>query len=124
MKLYRKYVDAFCSAHNIPGHPKCGNKHGHNYHAEVGVEVSWTPEEVGLQFDFGNFDDIMKPAFEILDHRDISEMFKCSCVENIAKRLWKTVGFEFASKYNATLCYLRIWETDKNSCSIEGPWEP
>ena len=60
----------FSAAHIIPGHPKCGRMHGHNYK----VEVSVTGELSGPQnwiMDFGELDKIVKPLIDRLDHRFI-----------------------------------------------------
>ena len=58
----------YCAAHQIPGHPKCGRLHGHNYL----VKVTFAGKELnhqGMLIDFADMDKYVKPLINALDHR-------------------------------------------------------
>lgn len=77
--LFKRY--SFSSAHYLPGHPKCGVIHGHNYILEVGLR---TESGDALFIDFAEVDLILKPLIKALDHTLLNDLIKYPSVENIA----------------------------------------
>lgn len=57
----------FDAAHVIPGHPKCGQLHGHTYalHAEVHGEID---PASGFILDFGDVKRVLREVADRLDH--------------------------------------------------------
>jgi len=68
----------FSAAHTIPGHPKCGNLHGHNYEVTVVLE-SGVLDVKGMVVDYGNMDAIIKPIIEELDHKYLAFLDDVRC---------------------------------------------
>ena len=67
MKLYFPEID-FAAAHYIPGHPKCGGVHGHNYFVR-NLEIEVTElDDTGMSIDFGKIKDYFKEQW---DHKFI-----------------------------------------------------
>lgn len=58
----------FSAAHRIPGHPKCGRLHGHNYTVIVEVTAPHLDPQ-GFITDFSNVDRFIKPLINQMDHR-------------------------------------------------------
>jgi len=57
----------FSAAHQIPGHPKCGRMHGHNYKVTV---VIWTDELTeGMVIDYALLKELVKPIIDEMDHK-------------------------------------------------------
>jgi len=59
----------FAAAHRIPGHPKCGRLHGHNYRILVEIATHGPLTVEGFVLDFGAVDDVIKPLIDAMDHR-------------------------------------------------------
>lgn len=59
----------FCAAHRIPGHPKCGRIHGHNYEVQATLRGRIQPD--GMVIDFGIVKKILKDLTDPMDHRYI-----------------------------------------------------
>ena len=108
--LFKRYE--FSAAHYLPGHPKCGNMHGHNYVFEVGVK-SRTGEP--LFIDFAEIDMVVKPIISRLDHRVLNDLIRYPSVENIAKYLFD----EFNSK-RLPVVVVRCWENSESYCEYWG----
>lgn len=70
MKVSISRTYTFSAAHRIAGHPKCGRMHGHNY--EVVIELTGEVPADGMLMDYGEMDRLMKPLFDNLDHRYLS----------------------------------------------------
>lgn len=47
------------AAHRLPGHPKCGKVHGHNYRITVWAEAQ-NVDHRGMVVDFGEISEIVK----------------------------------------------------------------
>ena len=58
----------FSAAHTIPGHPKCGRMHGHNYEVTVIVK-SYLLNTKGMVIDYGDISKEVKPILEEMDHK-------------------------------------------------------
>lgn len=60
----------FDAAHRVPGHPKCGNLHGHTWRVEATVDGAVGPD--GMVFDFGLLGAALKEEIHAAwDHRTI-----------------------------------------------------
>lgn len=60
------------SAHTIPGHPKCGNMHGHSY--QVDVFLKGTPDQHGMVKDFAIMKAEGDSIFNPFDHHYINDL--------------------------------------------------
>ena len=65
--ISREY--AFCAAHRLEGHPKCGRLHGHNYVVTIALEGE--PDSRGMILDYADLDKTVKPLIEAMDHRSL-----------------------------------------------------
>jgi 6-pyruvoyltetrahydropterin/6-carboxytetrahydropterin synthase len=88
------YVDC---AHLLPGHPKCGQLHGHTYRVEVTVEGELKD---GMVLDFADLKGQMRAVLGRYDHRHWNEFLDVPTVENICQRLATDlaarIGFPFS----------------------------
>ena len=68
--MFEILVDAgrFSAAHFIPGHPKCGRLHGHNYDVSVKIRSSYV-DDAGMIVDFGAVKLKMLEILTPLDHK-------------------------------------------------------
>ena len=64
---------AFCYAHCIEGHPKCGRLHGHNAKVRVTVFGDINPQ-TGMILDFSILKSVFKNSFDAWDHRFLSSL--------------------------------------------------
>jgi 6-pyruvoyltetrahydropterin/6-carboxytetrahydropterin synthase len=71
-------------AHFLPGHPKCGQLHGHTYKIEVVVEGQ---PEGGMLVDFAELRAQIRVALKPLDHRNLNDVLEYPSVENICQLL-------------------------------------
>lgn len=100
MKLgITEYVDC---AHHLPGHPKCGQLHGHTYQVDVAVEGD---HQGGMLLDFADLKKTVRDVLAEYDHRDWNSFLKYPTVENICEliqgRLKEKMNFSFR---------VRVWE--------------
>lgn len=65
----------FCYAHQLTGHPKCGNLHGHNGILEVEISGPVYQNENGMILDFTDLKDVVKGA--VIDEWDHSNLNDC-----------------------------------------------
>jgi len=72
------------AAHRLPGHPKCGKTHGHNYRITVWAEAERLDCN-GMVVDFGKVSDIVKQ----FDHTTIK--LNPSTAECLAKHLCEKI---------------------------------
>jgi 6-pyruvoyltetrahydropterin/6-carboxytetrahydropterin synthase len=107
--VFRKYE--FSSAHYLPGHPKCGNIHGHNYILEVGF---MTKSGEPLFLDFGEIDIRLRPIISSLDHRLLNDIIKYPSVENIAEYLYKEIY-----SVRLPIRVIKLWEDSRGYCILE-----
>jgi 6-pyruvoyltetrahydropterin/6-carboxytetrahydropterin synthase len=75
------YIDC---AHTLPGHPKCGQLHGHTYRVEVEVEG---PAEGGMVLDFADLKAQVRSVLGRYDHRHWNDVLEYPTVENICRRI-------------------------------------
>ena len=63
------------AAHVIPGHPKCGRLHGHDYTLDVKIQMPASIQNVetiqkkGYLLDYGDVKKVAKEIIEPLDHK-------------------------------------------------------
>lgn len=101
-------VEHFDSMHRLPGHPKCGQPHGHTYRVEVEVEG---PVRDGMVVDF----DVLKGALRELlaryDHTDLNRLLEIPTCENLAGAFHR----ELKGRVPNERLTVRVWEG-------EGKW--
>ena len=105
MKLGRTfYIDC---AHYLPGHPKCGQLHGHTYKIEVIIEGE---NKDGMVMDLGDLKTGINEVLADYDHKSLNDFLDYPSVENICEmlhaRFRKKLQFPFT---------IRVWEG-------EGKW--
>jgi 6-pyruvoyltetrahydropterin/6-carboxytetrahydropterin synthase len=80
------YIDC---AHLLPGHPKCGQLHGHTYRVEVVVEGE---VQDGMVLDFADLKNRIRAVLGRYDHRHWNDFMDLPTVENICARLAAEIG--------------------------------
>ena len=71
-------------AHMLPGHPKCGQLHGHTYTVEVEVEGEASG---GMVLDFADLRAQTREVLGPYDHRHWNDVLEYPTVENICQLL-------------------------------------
>jgi 6-pyruvoyltetrahydropterin/6-carboxytetrahydropterin synthase len=71
-------------AHILPGHPKCGQLHGHTYTVEVEVEGDTSG---GMVLDFADLRGQIRSVLGRYDHRHWNDFLDYPTVENICARI-------------------------------------
>lgn len=101
----------FAAAHIIPGHPKCGRMHGHNYRVEVCL-VSDRLDGNGFVMDFGDVKSALNKIVSALDHTYLNDSlpkeYQPPSAENLA--------YYFFSELKQRLPFgrvssVKVWET-------------
>jgi 6-pyruvoyltetrahydropterin/6-carboxytetrahydropterin synthase len=94
-----EYIDC---AHFLPGHPKCGQIHGHTYKVEVIIEGE---HNSGMVVDFNDLKGKTRTVLQRYDHRNWNDFLEFPSVENIcellSRQLRGSLGFPFV---------IRVWE--------------
>ena len=89
-------------AHFLPGHPKCGQIHGHTYRVEIVIEGE---SSGGMVVDFADLKAQARAVFQQYDHRNWNDFLEFPSVENIcdllARQLRGRIAFPFT---------IRVWE--------------
>jgi 6-pyruvoyltetrahydropterin/6-carboxytetrahydropterin synthase len=89
-------------AHFLPGHPKCGQLHGHTYKVELVIEGE---SSGGMVMDFADLRSQARGVLQEYDHRSWNDFLELPTVENIcdliARQLRDRLAFPFT---------LRVWE--------------
>jgi len=111
--IFRKYE--ISSAHYLPGHPKCGVVHGHNYLIELGFE---TKDGEPLYLDFAEIDLRVKKLLKNLDHRLLNDVIKYPSVENIATYIFKELYSE-----RLPIKIVRVHEDSRSYCEVVGDYD-
>ncbi len=95
------YIDC---AHFLPGHPKCGQLHGHTYKVEVIIEGD---NKDGMVIDFADMKKSVNSVLREYDHKSLNDYLSYPSVENICEmlhaRFKETLNFPFN---------IRVWEGD------------
>lgn len=71
-------------AHFLPGHPKCGQLHGHTYKVEVIIEGE---AKDGMIVDFADLKAQTRAVLSQYDHRNWNDVLEYPSVENICSLL-------------------------------------
>ena len=83
-------------AHFLPGHPKCGQLHGHTYKVEVVIEGE---AKDGMIVDFAELKARTREVLAQYDHRNWNDVLEYPSVENICSllhaQLKARIGFRF-----------------------------
>ena len=77
-------TDHIDCAHLLPGHPKCGQLHGHTYRVELTVEGE---ARAGMLLDFAELKAQLRDVLARYDHRHWNDFIDYPTVENISERL-------------------------------------
>jgi len=93
------YIDC---AHLLPGHPKCGQLHGHTYKVEVVVEGEM---KEGMVLDFADLKSRVRAVLARYDHRHLNDFMDLPTVENICERLATEVAGRVPISFS-----LRVYE--------------
>ena len=96
-------TDFIDCAHHLPGHPKCGQLHGHTYKVEVIIEGQTRPG--GMVVDFTDLKARARDVLARYDHKDWNDFLEFPSVENIcellASQLRERIPFPMV---------IRVWE--------------
>jgi len=71
-------------AHFLPGHPKCGQIHGHTYRVELVIEGD---AKGGMVVDFAELKAETREVLARYDHRNWNDFLEFPSVENICELL-------------------------------------
>ena len=96
-------TDHIDCAHFLPGHPKCGQLHGHTYKVEVIIEGEKGPS--GMVLDFDQMKEDLRVVLAEYDHRSLNEFLEYPSVENVCELLRSKLRARFRFKFT-----LRVWE--------------
>ena len=100
MQLYLKRK--FAAAHYLPGHPKCGQLHGHTWTVEVWLEGD-VDSQTGMVVDFGE----VKREIDLLDHTTLNDVLPYEFLPPTAENLVKYFLTNLPLAYR-----VRVWESD------------
>ena len=94
-------------AHFLPGHPRCGQVHGHTYKVELIVDGELRN---GMVMDFADMKRGLRETLATYDHRSWNEFLEYPSVEHISQFLHQQLQNRFTLNFS-----LRVWEG-------EGKW--
>jgi 6-pyruvoyltetrahydropterin/6-carboxytetrahydropterin synthase len=94
-----EYIDC---AHFLPGHPKCGQVHGHTYRVDVTIEGETNS---GMVVDFGDLKARTREVLQQYDHRHWNDVLEFPSVENICSLLSSQLRERIAFPM-----VIRVWE--------------
>lgn len=90
-------------AHFLPGHPKCGQLHGHTYKVEVIIEGE--TRQGGMVIDFNDLKASTREVLQRYDHRHWNDVLEYPTVENICDLLSRQLKEKIAFPMT-----IRVWE--------------
>ncbi|MET0554450.1 MAG: 6-pyruvoyl tetrahydropterin synthase family protein [Vicinamibacteria bacterium] len=94
-----EYIDC---AHFLPGHPKCGQVHGHTYRVDVAIEGE---HNQGMIVDFNELKGKTREVLGRYDHRHWNDVLDFPSVENICELLSRELRAAIAFPM-----VVRVWE--------------
>jgi 6-pyruvoyltetrahydropterin/6-carboxytetrahydropterin synthase len=94
-----EYIDC---AHFLPGHPKCGQVHGHTYRVDVAIEGE---HNQGMVIDFNELKGKTREVLARYDHRHWNDVLEFPSVENICELLSRDLRAAIAFPM-----VVRVWE--------------
>ena len=89
-------------AHFLPGHPKCGQIHGHTYKVEIVVEGETSG---GMLIDFADLRAQIREVLARYDHRNWNDYLEFPSVENICALLAAQLGERLRFRFT-----IRVYE--------------
>jgi len=101
---------SFSAAHYLPGHPKCGIIHGHNYKVRVELEG---PEDAEMLVDFGIVKKHLNDILKDLDHEMLNKYFSMPTAEVLAKYIWEEMSKRFHDRKDIHVVEVTVYETEK-----------
>lgn len=101
-------TDHIDCAHFLPGHPKCGQLHGHTYKIEIIIEGEKGSD--GMVVDFERLKEHLQSVLEEYDHRSLNDFLEYPSVENVCELLRSKLETRMQFPFT-----LRVWEG-------EGKW--
>lgn len=106
----RKFT--FSAAHKLPGHPKCGRWHGHNYTIEVRVRGPIKPD--GMVIDFSDLKKAFQPIMDRYDHNCLNDFPELSppTAEKMALAIFHELTGHLKNHWPTYVLNIRVWETD------------
>lgn len=105
MKVGKTFT--FEAAHFLPGHPKCGQMHGHSYKVEVTLEGPMDLK-TNMVVDFGELSAKVAPFLEAWDHKVLNEVIGASPT---AEHLCWLLGAYLTAQFSALKVGVKVWET-------------
>lgn len=103
-----EYIDA---AHYLPGHPTCGQWHGHTYRVELIVEGE--KKGSGMVVDFYDLKSALRQVLAEYDHRPLNDIVEYPSVENICESVYARLREKIALPF-----MIRIWEGKGKWCEL------
>lgn len=97
-------VQTIDSGHHLPGHPTCGQPHGHTYRIELSLEG---PLVNGMVMDFADAKRHLQTVIGKLDHVDLNEVIAYPTCENICTHIATALRAKISLPF-----ILRVWEGD------------
>ena len=94
-----EYIDC---AHFLPGHPKCGQVHGHTYRVDVTIEGD---HRGGMILDFADLKAQTREVLQRYDNRHWNDVLDFPTVENICELL----STQLRERIRFPLV-IRVWE--------------
>ena len=94
-----EYIDC---AHFLPGHPKCGQVHGHTYRVDIAIEGD---HNQGMIVDFNDLKLSTRRVLARYDHRHWNDVLEFPSVENICELLSRELRARIAFPM-----VIRVWE--------------
>jgi 6-pyruvoyltetrahydropterin/6-carboxytetrahydropterin synthase len=94
-----EYIDC---AHHLPGHPKCGQLHGHTYKVEITIEGE---VRGGMVVDFAELKAQARSVLGTYDHRNWNDFLEFPSVENICELLSRELKQKIRYPF-----VIRVWE--------------
>jgi 6-pyruvoyltetrahydropterin/6-carboxytetrahydropterin synthase len=97
--------------HLIPGHPKCGVRHGHT--AKVIIELYGNMRPDGMIMDFKEMEERCWNVLSQVDHKDLNEKFERPTSENIANWIFTEL------RKTLPITRVQFFEGQGKWCSVE-----
>jgi 6-pyruvoyltetrahydropterin/6-carboxytetrahydropterin synthase len=94
-----EYIDC---AHFLPGHPRCGQVHGHTYRVDVTIEGD---HHQGMVVDFNDLKARTREVLARYDHRHWNDVLDFPSVENICELLSRDLRERISFPM-----VIRVWE--------------
>lgn len=110
----------FSAAHWLPGHPRCGSMHGHNYELEIAV-IGPVDPQTGMVVDFSELKRLYQELIEpMCDHRCLNDSFPVPTAECMVARFAGLLVEHVEHFWPVRLKSLRLYETP--DCYAEVSW--